>query len=153
MVAAWLLGLVPGGLRQHREVLAAIAVQGSAPSETPPARSNLIERLGPGPLLEGLLADGEQDGATALALGAHDLHAPLVLDAGGIGTRRAEEISVEVGQAVVVALGALDQLAATEPELTASAHAALGAGDGRGCGVLADLAGGRHISAGADPAC
>jgi hypothetical protein len=81
------------------------------------------------------------------------MHAPLVLDAGGIGALRAEEISVEVGEPVVAALDALDQLPTTEPEATACTHAALGAGDGGGRLMLADLAGRGHITAGADPAC
>ena len=78
------------------------------------------------------------------------MHAPLVLDAGGIGARRAEEISIEVGQAVVVALDALDQLAVPEAPATASTYAALRAGDGRGRRVLADFAGERHVRAGAN---
>jgi hypothetical protein len=67
-------------------------------------------------------------------------HAPLVLDVGGIGALRAEEISVEVRQVVVVALDALDQLPPAEPEATAGTHPALRAGDGGGRLVLADLA-------------
>jgi hypothetical protein len=37
--------------------------------------------------LQGLLADGKQRGTTALALGTHDIHAPLVLNAGATATR------------------------------------------------------------------
>jgi hypothetical protein len=58
---------------------------------------------------------------------------------------------VEVRQAVVVALDTLDQLPPAKPEAAARTHAALGVGDGRSRGVLANLAGGRHIRAGANP--
>jgi hypothetical protein len=59
VVAAWLLGPVPGGLRQHREVLAPVAVQGDAAAQPSPRDAHLLEGLGPGPLLEGLLSDGK----------------------------------------------------------------------------------------------
>ena len=42
------------------------------------------------------LRPGLLDRAAALALGAHDMHASLVLDAGGIGARQAKEIPIEV---------------------------------------------------------
>jgi hypothetical protein len=79
------------------------------------------------------------------------MHAPLVLDAGGIRARPAQMVAVEVGQAVVAALDALDQVAAVKPEAAARTHAALGAGDGGGRLMLADLAGGRHVRASANP--
>jgi hypothetical protein len=118
-----------------------VAVQGDTPSEPSPASPNLVQSLRPGPLLESLLANLQQHSTTALTLlGAHDLHAALVLDTGVIGTRPAEEISIEVGQVVVVALDALDQIPPAELEATAGTHAALGAGDGGGRPVLTDLA-------------
>jgi hypothetical protein len=83
--------------------------------------------------------------------GAHDMNAPLVLDAGGIGARQAKEIPIEVRQVFVAALDALDQLAAAKPEAAARTHAALGMGDGGSRLVLADLAGGRHVRASANP--
>jgi hypothetical protein len=75
----------------------------------------------------------------------------LVLDAGGIGARRAKEISIKVRQVVVVALDTLDQLAAAESAAAAGACAALSANDGRGRRVFAGLAGGRNVWAGANP--
>jgi hypothetical protein len=120
-------------------------------SETPPADPDVVQGLCPGPLLEGLLAQLQGDSTPAFVFLAHDTHAPLVLDAGGVRARRAKEIAVEVGQAVVVALDALDELAVTEPETTAGTHATLGVGYGGSRRVLADLAGGRHVSAGANP--
>jgi hypothetical protein len=127
-------------------------MQEGAASEPSPRDAHVVQGLGSGPLLQGLLANLEEDSTTALTLlGAHDMHAPLVLDAGAIGAGTAEEISVEVGQVVVVALDTLDQLAVKEPPATASTDAALGVGDGGGLLMLADLAGERRIRACANP--
>src|SRR5215212_4547309 len=64
----------------------------------------------------------------------------LVLDAGGIGARRAELVAVEVRQVVVVALDALDQLAMPETATTSGADARLGADDAGGQHVIAGVA-------------
>ena len=64
----------------------AVPVEGGPASETAPAGANLLERLGPGPLLEGLLADRKERTVTALTLGAHDMHVPLVGFAGATAT-------------------------------------------------------------------
>jgi len=61
-----------------------------------------------------------------LTVGTKGSHAALVGDAGVISARRAEEISIEVRQIVVVALDALDQLPMPETASTASTHASLG---------------------------
>jgi hypothetical protein len=97
-------------------VLPTVAVQGDAAALAPPRDAHVVEGLGPDPLREGLLADGKQRGTAPLALLAHDMHAPLVLDAGGIRARPAQMVAVEVGQAVVVALAEVDQLAPAKPE-------------------------------------
>jgi hypothetical protein len=86
-----------------------------AAAEAPPRPTDLLKGFGPGPFLKGLLADLEQDSTTAGVLSTHELHALLVLDAGGIRARPAQMVAVEVGQAVVAALDALDQLAAAKP--------------------------------------
>jgi hypothetical protein len=67
-------------------VATAVPVKGGPSSETAPTGANLLERLGPGPLLEGLLADRKERTATALTLGAHDMHVPLVVFAGAAAT-------------------------------------------------------------------
>jgi hypothetical protein len=65
-----------------------------------------------------------------------------VLDAGGIGTRRAEMVAVEVREAVVVASFAiaLDQLPMPETTSAASADARLRADDTDGQDVIAGVA-------------
>jgi hypothetical protein len=62
-------------------------MQGNAASETSPRPAHGGVGLGPDPLLQGLLADLEQHSTAALALGAHDMHAPLVDVAGASPTR------------------------------------------------------------------
>jgi hypothetical protein len=57
-------------------------MQEGATSESSPRHAQVVQGLGSGPLLERLLADLEEHSAAALALGAHDMHAPLV-DAAG----------------------------------------------------------------------
>ena len=57
VVAAWLLGTVPGGLRQHREVLTTVPVEGDAAAQAPPGHAHVVQGLGQDPLLEGFLAD------------------------------------------------------------------------------------------------
>jgi hypothetical protein len=52
------------------------AVQGDAAAQAPPRPTDLLKGLGPGPLLQGLLAELEEHSAAALVLGTHDLHAP-----------------------------------------------------------------------------
>ena len=97
-------------------------MQEGAASESSPRDAHVVQGFGSGPLLKGLLADSKQHSATTLALlGAHDMHAPLVLDAGGIRARPAQMIAVEVRQVVVVALDTLDQLPTQEPRATACA--------------------------------
>jgi hypothetical protein len=59
-------------------MLRPVAMQSYAPAEASPGPTDLLKGLGPGPFGEGLLADGQQGRATPLALGAHDMHAPLV---------------------------------------------------------------------------
>ena len=66
-----------------------VAVQRGPPSEARPTGADLLEGLGPGPLLVGLLADREQGRAAVLALGAHDRHAPLVIFADAATARNA----------------------------------------------------------------
>ena len=127
-------------------------MQEGAASESSPRNAHVVQGLGSDPLLQGLLADSKQHRAAALVLSTHDLHDPLVLDASGIGARRAKEIPIEVREVVVVALDALDQLPPAEPARAAGAYAALGAGDSGGRRVLADLAGGGHVPAGAKAA-
>jgi hypothetical protein len=75
VVATWPSGPVPGGLRQLGEVPSAVAMQGDATAEAPPRPAYVGVGFGPGPLLQGLLADGKQHRAAPLALGAHDMHA------------------------------------------------------------------------------
>jgi hypothetical protein len=55
VVAAWLLGPVPRGLRQHREVLRTIPVKGDAAAQTPPRHAHVVQGVGLAPLLQGLL--------------------------------------------------------------------------------------------------
>ena len=57
-------------------------MQEGAASESSPRDAPVVQGLGPGPLHEGLFANLEQHSTATLVLGAHDLHAPLVLDAG-----------------------------------------------------------------------
>jgi hypothetical protein len=62
-------------------------VKGGPPSQTAPARSNLLKLLGSDPFLEGLLADRKQRGTAPLSFCAHDIHAPLGVFAGATATR------------------------------------------------------------------
>ncbi len=62
-------------------------MQESAASKSSPRYAHVVQSLSSGPLLEGLLADLEQHSTAALALGAHGMHAPLVLDAGATAAR------------------------------------------------------------------
>ena len=78
---------MPGGLRQHREVLVPVAVQGDAAAEAAPRSAHVGVGLGQDPLLQRLFADRKQRRAAALSLGTHDLHAPLVDVAGASPTR------------------------------------------------------------------
>src|SRR5215211_5266967 len=146
---AWPSGAGPGGLRQRREVLAAVSVQRGPSAEARPHPTDLLKSLGHSPFLKGLLADREQDRAAAGVLSAHNLHAPLVLEAGVIGARRAEEISVEVGEPVVAALDALDHIPPGGPATAPGTRGRLGPDHSRGRRVLTDLAGGRHVRASA----
>jgi hypothetical protein len=59
VVAAWLLGPVPGGLRQHREVLTSVTMQGDATAQSTPSDPHIMQGRGLDPLLEGLFADLE----------------------------------------------------------------------------------------------
>jgi hypothetical protein len=63
-------------------VLATISVEGYVAAEPSPADTDIVQGLGPDPLLQGLLADLQQDRAAALPFLAHDSHAGLVGDAG-----------------------------------------------------------------------
>jgi hypothetical protein len=90
------------------EVASTPPMQESAASESSPRNAHIVQGFSPAPLLQSLLANLEEDDTTALTLlGAHDMHAPLVLDAGGIRARPAQVVAVEVGQVVVVALDEL----------------------------------------------
>ena len=91
-------------------MVAAVAVQRGPSSEASPDLTDLLKGFGPGPFLEGLLANLEENFTTPLAFGAHDLHAPLVLDAGVVCARRTEMVAIEVRQAVVVVFGKLGKL-------------------------------------------
>src|SRR5687768_15226101 len=53
------------------EVLAAVAMEGYAAAKPPPRDADLLEGLGPGPLLDGLLTDRKQGRAAAFPLLAH----------------------------------------------------------------------------------
>src|SRR5215208_1166409 len=57
---SWPSGPVSGGLRQRREVLTAVTVQGSTLSEPPPCTPDLVQSLRPGPLRAEALADLEE---------------------------------------------------------------------------------------------
>jgi hypothetical protein len=74
VVAAWQLG-PPGGLRDAGEGLASVTMQGNAAAQPTPSDAHVVQALGSGPLLQGLLANRKQRRAAALALGAHDTHA------------------------------------------------------------------------------
>jgi hypothetical protein len=50
-------------------------MQEGTASESSPHYAHVVQSLSSAPLLESLLADGEQDSTTALALGAHGKHA------------------------------------------------------------------------------
>jgi hypothetical protein len=116
-------------------------VQRGPSTEARPRPTDLLEGLGLGPFLEGLLADLEEDGTAALMLpGAHDLHAPLVLDAAGICARPAQMVPFEVGKVVVVALVKLDQLPMPETVSTASTDARLSPDHHSGQDVIAGVA-------------
>jgi hypothetical protein len=86
-VLTTLHGRTPPATCQRREVLAAVAVQGGPSAEASPHPTDLLKSLGPGPILEGLLANLEEDSAAALVLGAHDPHAPLVVFAGAAAAK------------------------------------------------------------------
>jgi hypothetical protein len=71
-------------------------MQEGAASESSPRNAHVVQGLGPGPFSERLFADRKERETAALALLAHDMHAPLVPNAGGIGARRAQMVAVEV---------------------------------------------------------
>jgi hypothetical protein len=75
-------------------------MQEGAASESSPRDAYVVQGLGPGPLLESLLANLEEDSTTALTLlgAAHDMHAPLVLDAVITGARLAHNVTLGEGQ-------------------------------------------------------
>jgi hypothetical protein len=80
-------------------VATAVAVKRGPSAEASPHPTDLLKGFGPGPFLEGLLADGEQDSTTALALGAHGKHASLALGVGAAAARNAlvlDDLAVEV---------------------------------------------------------
>jgi hypothetical protein len=116
-------GHTPPAACEFGEVLPPVAMQGNATSEAPPCPTHVRVGLGHDPLLEGLLADREQGRTAALALLAHEMHPPLVGDAGVIGAHPAELVPVEVGKPVVVILNALDHIPPAGP---ATAPGALG---------------------------
>src|SRR5215207_2604692 len=61
----------PPATRELGEVATAVPVKGGPPSETAPAPPHVLEGLGPGPLLEGLLADRKERRTTTLSFRAH----------------------------------------------------------------------------------
>src|SRR5215217_2313524 len=63
-------------------------MQGNAATQPTPSYPHIMQGRSLDPLLEGLFADLEQDSAAALALGAHDMHAPLAVVAGVESARR-----------------------------------------------------------------
>jgi hypothetical protein len=100
------------------EVLPPVAMQGDAAAEASPDPTDLLKGLRPGPFVEGLLADGEQDRAAASVLSTHDMHAPLVL---GVGTAAARHAIVDHDLAVKIVLG-LDNAPKEHPAV----HAGVG---------------------------
>jgi hypothetical protein len=62
-------------------------MQEGAASESSPRDAHVVQGLGFGPLDKRFLANLEEDSATALVLGAHGIHAPLVDVAGASPTR------------------------------------------------------------------
>jgi hypothetical protein len=75
-------GRMPPATCQRCEVLGAVTMEGDTPAEPSPTDADLVQGLRPGPLHEGLFADLQQRRTTPLALGTHDMHAPLVVFAG-----------------------------------------------------------------------
>jgi hypothetical protein len=75
VVAAWLLGPLPSGLRELGEVPAAVPVQRGPAAQPTPSDPHIMQGRGLDPLLEGLFAELEEHSAAALVLGAHDMHA------------------------------------------------------------------------------
>jgi hypothetical protein len=53
-------------------------MQEGAASQSPPGDAHVVQGLGSGPLFQSRLTQLEEDSAAALALSAHDMHAPLV---------------------------------------------------------------------------
>jgi hypothetical protein len=62
-------------------------VERNATAQASPSPTDVLQGLRSGPLLEGLFADREEGGATALPFRTHDRHAPLVVFAGASPTR------------------------------------------------------------------
>jgi hypothetical protein len=60
----------------------AVAMEGDTPAEAAPRPAHVGVGFGHDPLLQSLLADREQGRTAALALGTHNMHAPLVVFAG-----------------------------------------------------------------------
>jgi hypothetical protein len=65
------------------EVLPTVTVQCDSPSKPSPTNTDVMETVGASPFLQCLFPDGEKGITAALALGAHDVYAPLVDVAGG----------------------------------------------------------------------
>jgi hypothetical protein len=75
VVAAWPLGPVePGGLRQCREVLAAVAVQGNAAAQPTPSDPHIMQGRGLG-IHSRKASSRIASSAASLVLGTHDMHA------------------------------------------------------------------------------
>jgi hypothetical protein len=62
-------------------------MEGDTSAESSPRPTHVGVGLSDDPLLQGLLADGKQRGTTALALGTHNMHAPLVVFGGATAAR------------------------------------------------------------------
>ena len=115
------------------EVASTPPMQESAASESSPRNAHIVQGFSPAPLLQSLLANGEQDRTAALALGTHGRHAPLAIVAGASPTRNSlDDLDL------CISTGVLDNMRDEDDALVAGVRA-LQAGVMRLYGVVVIL--------------